>query len=126
MNPSVQGKVYPDGSFIVDPARVAAFREAVGQRDGVPPTLATAAEFTMFPDVIRDPELELDFARVVHGSQEYTYSRPLIEGETLTVRTRIDSIRERAGAGFLTIVTELLDDTGDVVCVARSLMVERA
>jgi acyl dehydratase len=126
MNPSVQGKVYPDGSFTVDPARVAAFREAVGQREGVPPTFATAAEFSVFPEVIGDPELDLDFARVVHGSQEYAYSRPLIEGETLTVRTRIESVRERAGTGFLTIVTELLDDVGDAVCVARSLMIERA
>src|SRR5918999_5259626 len=81
MNPSVQGKVYPDGSFTVDPARVAAFREAVGQREGVPPTFATAAELTVFPNVIGDPELGLDFARVVHGSQEYAYSRPLIERE---------------------------------------------
>lgn len=126
MNPAVQGKTYPDVSFVVDPARVAAFREVVGQPSGVPPTFATAAEFSVLPDVIGDPELALDFSRVVHGSQEYAYARPLVEGETLTVRVRIESIRERGGTGFLTIVTELLAADGEIACVARSLMVERA
>ena len=122
----MQGKVYPDVAFTVDPARVAAFREAVGQQEGVPPTFATLAEFTALPEVIGDPELALDFSRILHGSQSYEYVRPLREGETLTVRSRIESIRERAGAGFLMLVTELLDAAGAVVCVARSSMVERA
>lgn len=126
MNPAVQGKTYPDVSFVVDPARVAAFREVVDQPTGVPPTFATAAEFSVFPDVIGDPELALDFSRVVHGSQEYAYTRSLVEGETLTVRARIESIRVRGGAGFLTIVTELVGADGEIACVARSLLVERA
>ena len=126
MNPSVQGKTYPDVPFTVDPDRVAAFREVVGQETGVPPTIVTAAEFSVFPDVIGDPALGLDFSRVVHGSQEYVYERPLVEGETVTVRARIASIRERAGTGFLTIVTELRDGDGALVCTARSMMVERA
>ena len=126
MNPSVQGKTYPDVPFTVDPDHVAAFREVVGQETGVPPTFVTAAEFSVFPDVIGDPALGLDFSRVVHGSQEYVYERPLVEGETVTVRARIASIRERAGTGFLTIVTELRDADGALVCTARSMMVERA
>lgn len=126
MNPSVQGKTYPDVVFRVDPDRVAAFREVVGQGTGVPPTFVTAAEFSVFPDVIGDPALGLDFSRVVHGSQEFVYERPLVEGETVTVRATIGSIRERAGTGFLTIVTELRDADGALVCTARSMMVERA
>ena len=118
--------MYPDVAFTVDPVRVAAFREAVGQDRGVPPTFVTVAEFTVFPQVIGDPELELDFSKVVHGSQGYDYARPLREGEVLTIRTTIDSVRARAGAGFLTIVTELIDADATVVCTARSLMVERA
>jgi len=110
---------------MVDPARVAAFREVVGATDGVPPTFVTAAEFTVFPHVIGDPNLGLDFARVVHGSQEYVYERPLREGETVMVRARIDSIRTKGDTGFLTVVMELRDDEGRLVCTARSQMVER-
>jgi len=126
MNPDAAGTVYPDVPFTVDPDRVAAFRAVVGERDGVPPTFITAAEFTVFPHVIADPGLGLDFTRVLHGSQEYVYERPLREGETLSVRARIDSIRQKGDTGFLTVVMELRDDAGELVCTARSQMVERA
>jgi len=126
MNPAAEGTVYPDVSFVVDPARVAAFREVFGVGDGVPPTFVTAAEFTVFPHVIDDPALGLDFSRVLHGSQEYVYERPLREGETLSVRARIDSIRHKGDTGFLTVVMELRDDEDRLVCTARSQMVERA
>lgn len=126
MNPGAEGTVYPDIPFTVDRARVAAFRSVFGIADGVPPTFVTAAEFTVFPHVIGDPNLGLDFTRVLHGSQEYVYERPLREGETLSVRARIDSIRQKGETGFLTVVMELRDDEGVLVCTARSQMVERA
>ena len=126
MNPAVEGTVYADVPFTVDPARVAAFRKVFGVGSGVPPTFVTAAEFTVFPLVIGDPALGLDFTRVLHGSQEYAYERPLREGETLMVRARIDSIRQKGDTGFLTVVMELRDDEDRLVCTARSQMVERA
>jgi hypothetical protein len=125
MNSAAEGTVYPDQSFTVEPARVSAFRDVFGQTGGVPPTFVTVAEFASFPHVIDDPNLGLDFARVVHASQEYTFERPLREGETLAVRTRIESIRHKGTTGFLTIVSELCDEAGSVVCVARAQMVER-
>jgi acyl dehydratase len=126
MNPAAEGTVYPDVPFVVDPARVAAFREVFGVSDGVPPTFVTAAEFTVFPHIIGDPALGLDFSRVLHGSQEYVYERPLREGETLSVRARIDSIRHKGDTGFLTVVMELRDKDDQLVCTTRSQMVERA
>jgi acyl dehydratase len=105
---------------------VAAFRAVFGQADGVPPTFLTAAEFTSFPPIIGDPALDLDFTRVLHGGQEYELIRPLREGETLTVRPRIDSIRVRAGTGFLVIAMDLFDATGEPVARTRSTMIERS
>src|SRR5918999_1130597 len=93
MNPSVAGKSYPDATFTVDPARVGAFNTVFDDASGVPVTFVTAAEFTVLPTIVGDPELDLDFTRVLHGGQEYTFARALRSGETLTVRTRIDSIR---------------------------------
>jgi len=125
MDPAAQGTVYPDVVFTIDPARVAAFRAVFDQTDGVPPTFVTAAEFAVFPRVIGDPALALDFTRVVHGSQEYAYERPLREGETVTVRARIESIKIKGATGFLTVVMELRDADGELVCTARSQMIER-
>jgi acyl dehydratase len=126
MEPSVAGKSYPDATFTVDRALVDAFGAVFDDAsDGVPVTFVTAAEFSVIPTIVGDPELGLDFTRVLHGSQEYEFRRPLRIGETVTVRTRIDSIRVLRGNGFLTIVTELVGGDGELACTARSTMIER-
>ena len=126
VNPAAQGKTYPDVVFGVEPQRVAAFRAVFGERgDAVPPTFLTAAEFSVFPRIVGDPELGLDFTRVVHAEEEYEWRRPLAVGETLTARGRIAQIREKGGHGFLTIETELLDPAGHLVASARATMIER-
>lgn len=127
MNAAAAGKTYPETPFVVDPDRVAAFRAVFDETSGVPATFATSAEFRVIPQVVRDPELGLDFSRVLHGNQEYEFARPLREGETLVIRTRIESIRELGGNAFLVLVIELVaPDDGALVCTARSTMIERA
>jgi acyl dehydratase len=127
MNTALEGKVYPDATFTIDEQRVALFREAVGEAGRiVPPTFATAAEFAVMPFIVGDAELGLDFTRVVHAEQEYEWYRPFRMGEALTVRSRIASIRQKAGNGFLTIETEVRDQGGELVVLARATIIERA
>jgi N-terminal half of MaoC dehydratase len=126
VNISLEGKSYPETRFVVDEGHVERFRRAVGgSGDVVPVTFITAAEFSSFRAIVGDPELALDFARVVHADQEYGYSRPLRVGETLTVRSRIAQARAKGGQSFLTIETQLLDDAAAVVVTARATMLER-
>ena len=89
-------------------------------------TFVTTAEFAVMPQIVADPELALDFSRVLHGNQEYEFRRPLREGETLEVRCRLGSIRVLGGNAFLILVTELVEPGGDIVCIGRSTMIERA
>ncbi|GBC87444.1 hypothetical protein HRbin12_01450 [bacterium HR12] len=128
LNPALEGKTYPPLRFLVDAERVRRFAAAIGADEGgVPPTFATAPEIEAgLARVVADPELGLDFARVVHGEQAYEWRRPLRVGETLEVRSTIESVRTKGGHGFLTIRTEMLDGDGVTVVVARSTLVERA
>ena len=126
MNAAVAGKIYPDAHFIVDPDRVADFRDVFYEPSGVPTTFMTVAEFTVIPDVAADPELGLDLSRVLHANQEYEFRRPLEEGEAVVIRVRIEAIREMGGNSVLVLVTELREPGGDVVCTARSTLIERA
>jgi acyl dehydratase len=126
MNVALEGKVYPEATFTVESERVNVFRAAIGeQSDIVPPTFATVAEFTVMPVIVGDAQLGLDFTRVVHAEQEYEWHRRFRLGETLTARSRIASIRQKAGNGFLTIETEVLDRDGGLVVLARATMIER-
>jgi hypothetical protein len=126
MDPAAEGITYPDLRFTVDPDRVAAFARVVGQdAPGVPPTFLTAAEFTVIPHVVGDPRLALDFTRVVHGTQEYVLERPLRLGETLVLSPSLETVRVRAGTGFLTIRVDVRDAAGESVATARAMMIER-
>jgi hypothetical protein len=125
VNVAAQGTTYPDVPFELDEASVRGFGELFGDPATIPPTVLTAAEFAVIPSIIGDPDLGLDFSRVVHGSQEYEYRRPLSVGERFVARARLASIRQRGDTGFLTIETELIGQDGAVAAVCRSLMIER-
>lgn len=126
LNTALIGKRYPEVPFVVEPGRIDAFRAAVGgPPNGVPPTFVTAAEFAVFPQIVADPDLGMDFSNVVHAEQEYEWHRPLTQGERLLVRSRIAEIRERAGLGLLVVETELVGAGGEVAVTARSTMLER-
>ena len=126
MRAEAEGIEYAPVSFTVDPERVAAFAEVFGLGSGVPPTFLTVAEFAVFATMIADPRLGLDFAHVVHGTQEYEFGRPLREGEDLEVHARIESAKVRGGVGFLTVAMQIREPGGPLVATARSTMVERA
>ena len=126
MNVSVVGKRYPDIDFVVDTDRVEAFRHAVGGPSaGVPPTFATTAEFEVFPTIVGDPDVGMNLLHVVHAEQAYDHARPLVVGETLTIRSRIGDVRERGALSFLVIVTELVGADGRGAVTATSTMLER-
>ena len=127
MNAGLEGKVYPALTFEVEPDRVRRFAAVVGGTpDRVPPTYATVAEVEAgFARVVADPDLGLDFTRVVHAEQSYDWHRPLVAGERLEAVCTIESIRERAGNAFLTIRTELVDADGSIAVIARATLLER-
>jgi hypothetical protein len=127
VNTTVEGKVYPEARFEVEAKHVVDFAASIGQMlPGVPPTFLTVAEFGVFGPIMDDPELGLDFPRVVHSDQEYVWHRPLVVGETLIVGSRIASIRERGGHGFLTIEVSLNSEDGEPVATTMATLLERA
>jgi acyl dehydratase len=125
VNPAAEGKTYDPVRFELSSERVDAFHSLFGGPPGIPLTVLTAAEFTVFPQVLGDPELGLDFRHVVHGTQEYEFRRPLRLGETLTVQAQIASIRHKGGNGFLVVEMDVRDGDGDTAALARSTMIER-
>jgi hypothetical protein len=127
LNADLVGKAYPPVRIEVDPERVRAFAGAVSHPgEGVPPTFATVPEIVAgLGNVVRDPDLGVDLARVLHGDQEYRWVRPIRVGETLVAHATIDSIRGKGETEFLGIRTEILDGAGEVVVRARTTLIVR-
>jgi len=127
LSAGVEGSTYPPVQFEVDGSRVRAFADAVGYRGlGVPPTIVTVPEIAAGLDhVVSDPRLGIDLARVLHGEQEYTWSRPVVVGETLTAAATIESVRDRGGVRFVVLGTQVRDGAGELVASGRTTLIVR-
>ena len=72
-----------------------------------------------------DPELGLDFSRVVHAEQSYTFARPICAGDELIVSSTIENIRMVAGNDMLTTKASIDTVAGEHVLTATSVLVSR-
>jgi hypothetical protein len=127
LNAELVGKTYPAAAFRLDAERVSAFAAVIGHpSDDVPPTIVTVPELAAsLQNVVGDADLDLDLSRVLHAEQEYDWGRPLTIGETLTAEATIADIRTKGGVAFLTLRTEIRDESSRVVAVATSTLVVR-
>ena len=127
LNASLVGKTYPTVRVEIDEERARRFAHAVDHRGpGVPPTILTVPEIEAgLRNVVSDPEVGVDIARVLHGEQTYEWSRPVVAGETLVAEASIENIRGRGAMQFLTLRTDIRDERGDRVALARSTLLIR-
>jgi hypothetical protein len=126
------GKSSPPQTFAVTLEAVQRFMEATGDPaleskealQYVPPTFPTTFR-------IRVPELALDptTMQLLHGEQEYNYTRQLRIGEQVTCIARIVDVRERLGKGgtmtFIITETTGTDSNQQPVFTARSTAIVR-
>jgi acyl dehydratase len=142
LNRELLGKEYEPVAYDVGREKIREFARAVGETDPIyhdaeaardrgyseqvaPLTFPTVIHIRSGPQVIMDPDLGLDYALVVHGSQEFEYRRPIVAGDVLTARPRISEITARGPHEFLTIETPMTDAGGELVCVARATLISR-
>ncbi len=86
------------------------------------PTFATvAASFhaTEAPKV-SFPGIDIDLAKVVHGSQQITAHRPLPASGKATTRTRIVEVQDKGSAAVVIQESVTRDDAGEPLWTARS------
>lgn len=100
--------------------------QALGYTDVIaPPTFPIVLSTPAAHQVIRDPELGLDYSKVVHGEQQFSYARPVQAGDVLQVRVTVESIRVAAGNDLITTRGEVTTTDGELVVTAYSTLVAR-
>ena len=125
----VAGRTYPPVTFQIEADRAAEFARAIGADPaaGVPPTFAAVYSLGVTaPQLFGDPLAEVDFARLLHAEQEFTWARHPRPGETVTSQARVGSDISRRGVRFLNFETETKDEAGGLVCRSRALFVIRS
>jgi acyl dehydratase len=99
---------------------------AIGYPDVVaPPTFPTVLTNAASRQVIADPELGMDYTRVVHGDQKFAYARPVVAGDALVCVISVEEITQRGGHDFITTRTDLSTESGELVVTAWSKLVQR-
>jgi acyl dehydratase len=127
------GKSFPPVTYAVGREKVKEYALAVGETNPLhlDPEAARAAGY---PDVVAppmfavvfsapalgpalfDPEVGMDFARMVHGGQEFRWGRPVVAGDEITTTVRVADVSERDGMAFYVFGSESTAQDGETVC----------
>jgi acyl dehydratase len=95
---------------------VAAAREA-GYADVVaPPMFAVVYSAPAVGPPMLDPDIELNFAMMVHGAQEFEWGAPVIAGDEVETVASVKDISERDGRGYYVFESVSTNQRGERVC----------
>jgi acyl dehydratase len=137
------GRSYPPSAvYEVGREKIAEFATALGDPDPVyrdvdaaraaghadviaPPTFAIVLSLGAGNVVVEDPDVGIDYSRVVHGEQRFTHHRPIRAGDRLVATASIAAVRSMAGNDMLTTRVDLATEDGEPVCTTRSMLVAR-
>jgi acyl dehydratase len=125
----LKGKVHPQVEYEVGLEKIREYAYAVGEHDAIyhDPAAARAAGFrnvvappmfcvvysarAMGPAML-DPDLGMNFARVVHGSQEFDWGEPVVAGDVITTVATVKDLYEKGGMEFYVFETESKNQEG--------------
>lgn len=133
------GAAGPEFEWVVERGKIAEFaRACLDDKDAhrgpdavAPPTFPMTTSFWQPPGSRRGVDPPFDPRRLLHGEQEFEYTRPLRAGEVLTGQTRLADYFEKEGRRggtmrFAVYETEFRDQGGEPVAWSRSTMIETA
>jgi acyl dehydratase len=146
-NKAMIGTTFEPVTATIDTESIKAFARALGETDPLYVDEA-AAKASPFGALVAPPtypiafmaqsmagaagsfeQLGLNFMTLVHGEQEFEYTRPVKAGDTLTLTARIADVSEKQGrSGILDILvleTEARDPEGKPVFTSRQTLVSK-
>ncbi|WP_426519235.1 FAS1-like dehydratase domain-containing protein [Diaminobutyricibacter sp. McL0618] len=143
VNPELQGRVFPPTSpYLVGREKVREFARAVlatsplnfdvdaaraaGHADLVaPPTFPVVVQESTLAQLLAEPDAGIDFSRVVHGDQRFSYTRPVVAGDELTATLTVSSVKSLGAHSMVTAESVITDARGEHVVTAISTLVVR-
>jgi acyl dehydratase len=136
------GKTYAPVTYVVGREKIREYANAVGETNPLhldpeaaraagyadvvaPPMFAVVYQSPSVMPGIFDPEVGIDFARMVHSGQDFRWTRPVVAGEEITTTTTVAAIAERGGMGFFDFEVVSRDAAGEPICRGTWKMIVR-
>jgi acyl dehydratase len=133
VNTKAIGKMYAPVLYAVGREKIREYARAVGETNPVhldveaaqaaghadliaPPMFAVVYSAPAVGPPIFDPEIELNFAMMVHGGQEFVWGAPVIAGDEITTTASVKDIHERDGRGYYVFESVSVNQRGEEVC----------
>jgi acyl dehydratase len=130
---STIGKTYPPSTYAVGREKIREFAAAVGETNPLyfdveaarmagyadvvaPPMFAVVYGGRAVGPAVLDPELGIDFARLLHGAQEFRWGPVVVAGDEITTAASVKDISQRGGMGFYVFESVSTNQRGDTVC----------
>jgi acyl dehydratase len=128
------GKVYAPVVYAVGREKVREYAAAVGEGNPLyydletargagyadllaPPMFVVVYCSSAFMTALFDPELQIDFAHLVHGAQEFRWEQLVVAGDEISTTLTVKDVSERAGLGFYTFETTSVNQRGETTCI---------
>ena len=132
-NTDAIGKTYPATIYAVGREKVREYAHAVGETNPLylnveaaraagyadvvaPPMLAVVYAGRSITLALFDPEVGIDFARMLHGGQEFRWGPVVVAGDEIATTTTVKDISERGGMNFFVFETDSRNQRGETVC----------
>jgi acyl dehydratase len=97
--------------FDVDAARAAGYADVVA-----PPMFAVVYASRAVTPALFDPEVGIDFARMLHGGQEFRWGPLVIAGDEISTTATVKDLSERGGMRFFVFESVSENQDGATVC----------
>jgi acyl dehydratase len=127
------GKTYPPTSYAVGREKVREFAAAVGEEHPLhhdldaareagyadvvaPPMFAVVFGGRAMAPALFDPEVGIDFSRMVHGGQEFVWGPPVVAGDEIATEVEVKDVAERGGLQFFVFESRSTNQNGETVC----------
>jgi acyl dehydratase len=128
------GKTYPPVVYAVGREKVREYARAVGETNPLyleveaaraagypdvvaPPMFAVVYSAPAVGPAVLDPEVGINLALMVHGSQEFVWGPLVVAGDEITTRASVKDIQERDGRGFFVFESGSENQKGETVCI---------
>ena len=127
------GKTYAPVNYAVGREKVREFASAVGEENPLhhdpdaareagyddvvaPPMFAVVFGGRAMGPALFDPEVGIDFARMVHGGQEFVWGPPVVAGDEIATEVEVKDVAERGGLQFYVFESRSTNQDGETVC----------